>query len=86
MKRAHLRFYILMTSLALTAGTALGYWTGQGSAETSFANDCINTGVFVVYDHSTEAHRHFHCFELERREAPEEVPGPETPVAREFSV
>ena len=60
-----MKLYIFMTSLALMAGASLGYWTGQGSAETEFAQGCTATGVVVVYDHQSEIHRHFHCFELE---------------------
>jgi hypothetical protein len=66
-----MKIYLLMTSLALAAGTSLGYWTGQGSAETGFAQGCAETGIVVVYDHQSEAHRHFHCFELEHQQSPE---------------
>ena len=67
-----MKIYIFMTSVALAAGVSLGYWTGQGSAETEFAQGCSDMGIVVVYDHQSEAHRHFHCFELdeELRSAP----------------
>ena len=61
-----MKMYILMTSLTLAAGAALGYWTGQGSAQTGFASGCAEAGIVVVYDYRTEEHRHFHCFELEQ--------------------
>jgi hypothetical protein len=61
-----MKIYILMTSLMLTAGAALGYWTGQGSAQTGFASGCSETGIVVVYDYNAEEHRHFHCFELKQ--------------------
>ena len=62
-----MKMYVFMTSLALLAGTSLGYWTGQGTARTDFAQVCADTGFVVVYDHESEAHRHFHCFELEQQ-------------------
>ncbi len=73
-----MKIYLFMTSLALAAGASLGYWTGQGSAETDFAQGCAETGIVVVYDHHAEAHRHFHCFELDHQQSPErrETPGP----------
>ncbi len=83
MRRRFVRMYILMTSLALTAGTALGYWSGQGSAETGFANDCIQQGIFVVYDSESGEHRHFHCFELQDLE---EHKAPKPPGPPEFEV
>jgi hypothetical protein len=76
-----MKIYVLMTSLALAAGTSLGYWTGQGSAETGFVQGCAETGIVAVYDHQFEAHRHFHCFELERQQSPERG---ETPVPGRF--
>jgi hypothetical protein len=74
-----MKLYVLMTSLALFAGASLGYWTGQGSAETQFAQGCADAGVVVVYDHQTELHRHFHCFELEDLHQP----SPRDPPQRE---
>ncbi len=62
-----MKMYVFMTSLALLAGTSLGYWTGQGTARTDFAQVCADTGFVVVYDYESEAHRHFHCFELEQK-------------------
>jgi hypothetical protein len=59
------KLYVLMTSITLAAGAALGYWTGKGSAQKSFASGCDETGFVAVYDYKTEALRHFHCFELE---------------------
>ena len=76
-----MKTYVFMTSLALAAGVSLGYWTGQGSAETEFAQGCSATGVVVVYDHQAEVHRHFHCFELEDLK---ETPTRETPDAGNF--
>ncbi len=67
-----MKFYVLMTSLALAAGVSLGYWSGKGSAGTGFANDCISAGIVVVYDYQQEEHRHFHCFELGDLEKPDE--------------
>ncbi len=64
MPRRFLRIYVLMCSLALMVGTTLGFWTGQGSAKTDLANDCLRQGIFVAYDADTGEHRHFHCFEL----------------------
>jgi hypothetical protein len=69
-----MKFYVLMTSLALIAGTSLGYFTGRGSAESGFASGCVSRGVVVVYDQHTEEHRHFHCFELAERG---QHPGPD---------
>ena len=66
-----MKIYVLMTSLALIAGTSLGYWTGKGSAQSGFASGCSATGLVVVYDYETEKRRHFHCFELGEPEAPE---------------
>lgn len=57
--------YVLMTSLALMAGTAVGYWNGKGAAHTRFLTACTDTRVTVVYDYSADEHRHFHCFELD---------------------
>lgn len=65
--------YVLMTSLALIAGTALGYWNGKGAAHTRFLSACTDTMVTVVYDYGTDQHRHFHCFELDTA-APESPP------------
>ncbi len=65
-----MKLYVLMTSLALVAGASLGYWTGKGSAQTGFASGCSATGIVVVYDYTAEAHRHFHCFELENLDDP----------------
>ncbi len=66
-----MKAYVLMTSLALMAGTAFGYWNGKGSAQSSFAADCADTSFAVVYDYSSEQHRHFHCFELDASGKPE---------------
>jgi hypothetical protein len=66
-----MKTYVLMTSLALAAGVSLGFWTGKGSAQTGFASGCAADGLVVVYDYQTEAHRHFHCFELDDLGAPE---------------
>ena len=76
-----MKFYVLMTSLALAAGAALGFWTGQGSAETEFAQGCADMGIVVVYDHRSESHRHFHCFELDEDVQP---PTAERPAAPDF--
>ena len=75
--------YILMTFLTLGTGTALGDWSGQGSAETGIANDCIQPGGFAVYDADSGEHRHFHCFELQDLEKYKE---PKPPGAPEFEV
>ena len=72
MKTRLRRYYLLMTSLALAAGASLGYYTGQGSAQVNLANECIESGIFVVYDAEALAHRHFHCFELDGLEEPED--------------
>ena len=60
-----MKLYVLMTSLALAAGTALGYYNGKGAAQTSFAQDCAASSFAVIYDYSMEQTRHFHCFELD---------------------
>ena len=77
MRTRFLRIYVLMTSLALMAGTALGHWSGRATTESDLASDCERQGVFVVYDPGTDAHRHFHCFEvrdLEEFKAPPPPP------------
>ena len=66
-----MKAYILMTSVALIAGTALGYFSGKDAAADRFASDCANAGFAVFYDYSTREHRSFHCFELNFTEAPE---------------
>lgn len=73
-----MRRYVLMTSLALMAGTALGYWNGKGAAHTQFVTACTDTQVTVVYDYGNDEHRHFHCFELDT-EAPEAAPPTRVP-------
>lgn len=83
MHKRFLRIYVLMTSLSLIAGTALGHWSGQKSTESDLANDCEQQGVFVVYDPDSDAHRHFHCFEvqdLEDFKEPAPPPRPEYEV------
>jgi len=65
--------YILMTSLALMAGAAVGYFNGKGAAHTAFVDACTDARFTVVYDYGSEEHRHFHCFELDT-EAPEPPP------------
>jgi hypothetical protein len=72
-----MKIYVLMTSVALLVGTSLGYWTGQGAARTDFAQVCADTGFVVVYDHESEAHRHFHCFELEQQRESDQTVKPE---------
>jgi len=59
------RTYVLMTSLALLAGTGIGYFSGKDSAMDQFASDCAHHSLTVVYDYSLREHRGFHCFELE---------------------
>ena len=76
-----MRIYVLMTSITLVAGAALGYWTGQGSAQKGFAAGCEETGIVVVYDYQTEEHRHFHCFELEE---PQRTKPGKAPAAGDF--
>ena len=74
-----MKIYILITSIALAAGAALGFWTGQGSAETEFSQGCAEMGIVVVYDHLSESHRHFHCFELEEEAKPPTANKPALP-------
>ncbi len=62
-----MKLYVLMTSLMLAAGAGIGYWHGKGSTEARIVNACMDTRLTVVYDHLNDAHRHFHCFELEAR-------------------
>ena len=64
-----MRLYILLTVLGLTASGALGYWGGKGTAQASFVNACLDSRFAVVYDQGSDAHRHFHCFELDDLEA-----------------
>lgn len=72
-----MKLYVLMTSLCLAAGASLGYWTGQGSAQTDFAKGCAESAIVVIYDYKSEEPRHFHCFELEQQqpEKTKEKPG-----------
>jgi hypothetical protein len=60
-----MKIYILMTSLALMAGTAIGYLSGKDSAQSHFVSACTDTRMAVVYDFGSDEPRHFHCFELE---------------------
>ncbi len=57
--------YLLMTSLALMAGAAIGYLSGKDSAQARFVSACTDTRVAVIYSYGSEEPRHFHCFELE---------------------
>lgn len=59
-----MKLYIMLTALGLTASTALGYWNGRESAHAGFVNACLDSRFAVVYDQGSDAHRHFHCFEL----------------------
>ena len=71
-----MKLYVLITSITMVSGAALGYWTGKGSAQKAFASGCDETRFVAVYDYKTEAVRHFHCFELEQpqRSEPREQP------------
>lgn len=60
-----MKIYILMTSLALMAGTAIGYLNGKDTAQSQFVSACTDTRVAVVYEYGSDIPRHFHCFELE---------------------
>ena len=64
-----MKIYILMTSLALMAGTAIGYINGKDNAQSRFVDACTDTRVAVVHDYNSDKPRHFHCFELESLEA-----------------
>jgi Fe2+ or Zn2+ uptake regulation protein len=75
--------YVPMTSLALIAGAALGQWSGHRSAENGFVADCAQQGLFVVYDADSDAHRHFHCFEVKDLQ---EFKEPAPPAKLEFEV
>ena len=74
-----MKYFVFVTSLALMAGTGVGYRHGKGVAQSDFMDVCTRTSVAVIYDHGDEAHRHFHCFELEELDqaAP---PQPEMPA------
>lgn len=73
-----MKTYVLMTSMALLAGTAIGYFSGKDTAADQFASACTDAGFAVVYDHRARQHRSFHCFELNLTEdvepATERVP------------
>ncbi|KAA1191999.1 hypothetical protein F0M18_10795 [Pseudohalioglobus sediminis] len=73
-----MKLYVLMTSLALLTGTAIGYLGGKDSTQDRFVMACTDTRVAVIYDPASDAHRHFHCFELESLEPPAE-PADSTP-------
>lgn len=60
-----MKAYVLMTSLALIAGTAVGYFSGKDTVADRFASECTKSGFAVLYDYSTKQHRSFHCFELD---------------------
>ena len=66
-----MKHYVVMTSLCLVAGVAVGYWTGQGVAKTEFANGCTGDAMVVIYDYQNKGQRHFHCFELQQEKPPE---------------
>ena len=70
-----MRLYIMLTALGLTASAALGYWSGKDRAEASFVSTCLDSRFAVVYDQDTDAHRHFHCFELDELQAMKPQPG-----------
>jgi hypothetical protein len=59
-----MKVYVLMTSLALMAGTAVGYFNGKGAAQSQFAEACVDTKLAALYDRGNDELRHFHCFEL----------------------
>jgi hypothetical protein len=77
-----MKIYVLATSLALLAGTAAGYVGGKSSAEAAFASDCTDSSFALVYDYSSDKHRHFHCFELDATGAAE--PASDTTPKRVF--
>ena len=72
------RTYVLMTSLALLTGTAIGYFSGKDSAIDQFASDCADHSLTVVYDYSLREHRGSHCFELNSTKSAED-PGDALP-------
>ena len=60
-----MKLYALFTLLALAGAASLGYWNGKGTAQAGFVSACLDSRFAVVYDQGSDAHRHFHCFELE---------------------
>lgn len=66
-----MKIYVLMTSLALMTGTAIGYLNGKDTAQSSFVSACTETRIAVVYEYGSDQPRHFHCFELQAPEAAE---------------
>lgn len=66
-----MKLYALCTALALTGAATVGYWNGKGTAQAGFVNACLDSRFAVVYDQGSDAHRHFHCFELQA-ELPED--------------
>ena len=60
-----MKIYLLLLACALAGSTAFGYYSGKDVAQERFAATCEATRFAVVYDRSSDAHRHFHCFELD---------------------
>ena len=58
----------LMTSLALVVGVYLGHSNARSNALANFVQDCSTSRFAVVFDENTDAHRHFHCFEVATEE------------------
>ena len=73
-----MKIYVLMTSLALMAGTAIGYLSGKENTQERFVAACTDTRIAVIYDYGSDEPRHFHCFELESRNTTEPAAALET--------
>ncbi len=62
-----MKLYGVVALLALAAAATLGYVNGRGASQMALVDACTERKFAVLYDAGTQAHRHFHCFELQPR-------------------
>jgi hypothetical protein len=72
-----MKLYAVVALLALAAAATLGYVNGKGASQMALVDACTERKFAVLFDAGTQAHRHFHCFELQPR-ADAEPPKRET--------
>ena len=66
------RLYVLMCSLSLLTGVAIGHINGMREAASGIVADCADRGITRIQNLGNDTDHLFHCFEIVPEPAREE--------------